>query len=646
MNIEENRLQTFTDWPSDAAVSPVRIAKAGFYSLNQNLTVKCFCCGVEISEWNYGDQVMAKHRDLSPSCGFVLDSSTSGNIPNLPSSTFNNMSSEDLTDSPNYSYSLTHEAVRLQSFENWPVSHIVTPESLAKAGFYYLKKQDKTKCAFCNGVILAWEVGDNPDYEHKRHFPNCSFVLQVITPRLEHQVDGDEGNSNRFPNLNIVSQTNFFELGVNEHKGPKKSKYATFESRLRTFTMWPEDIIQTPEVLAQAGFYYEGCGDQVRCFHCDGGLRHWHPLDDPWTEHARWFPKCGYVLLVKGQDFIVACTDGSSANTDEDYTKCARPYQRKEITEREIQAQMLTPPVMTALSIGLHVGRIKQAIKEKLDQTGIGFATADAVIEATLNLQLDEDESTDPHIAQEVNQILADALNRTINQNEALTKDAQEVEVSVEKCLLKKTDDSTSDKPLTLEEENRLLKEARLCKICMDNEVGIVFLPCGHLATCFNCAPNLEDCPVCRRLGAKMSYRHPSGAEKKKKIKLQEQVTKKLAKITTCFATNTENEGQEARASCSFPLKVEREYSSGSEANEHENLDRQDDLITLENDSGSDVVPVETVVPKNDEIPAISKWPDFKSDHCIRTVIIFKPKNDHQENTEKNYQNGDKVYYR
>lgn len=51
---------------------------------------------------------------------------------------------------------------------------------------------------------------------------------------------------------------------------------------------------------------------------------------------------------------------------------------------------------------------------------------------------------------------------------------------------------------LSLEEENRLLKEARLCKICMDNEVGIVFLPCGHLATCVNCAPNLQDCPVCR----------------------------------------------------------------------------------------------------------------------------------------------------
>lgn len=34
---------------------------------------------------------------------------------------------------------------------------------------------------------------------------------------------------------------------------------------------------------------------------------------------------------------------------------------------------------------------------------------------------------------------------------------------------------------MTLEEENRQLKDARLCKVCMDDDVAVVFLPCGHL---------------------------------------------------------------------------------------------------------------------------------------------------------------------
>lgn len=52
---------------------------------------------------------------------------------------------------------------------------------------------------------------------------------------------------------------------------------------------------------------------------------------------------------------------------------------------------------------------------------------------------------------------------------------------------------------MTLEEENRRLKEARQCKICMDAEVGAVLLPCGHFVVCVDCASSLQDCPLCRQ---------------------------------------------------------------------------------------------------------------------------------------------------
>jgi hypothetical protein len=56
------------------------------------------------------------------------------------------------------------------------------------------------------------------------------------------------------------------------------------------------------------------------------------------------------------------------------------------------------------------------------------------------------------------------------------------------------------DSARSLMEENRQLKEAKTCKICMDEEVNIVFLPCGHLACCNSCAPALRNCPICRAL--------------------------------------------------------------------------------------------------------------------------------------------------
>ena len=50
-----------------------------------------------------------------------------------------------------------------------------------------------------------------------------------------------------------------------------------------------------------------------------------------------------------------------------------------------------------------------------------------------------------------------------------------------------------------LEEENEDIKSERICKICQVNEVSILFLPCGHLVSCAQCAPALRRCAICRQ---------------------------------------------------------------------------------------------------------------------------------------------------
>jgi len=56
----------------------------------------------------------------------------------------------------------------------------------------------------------------------------------------------------------------------------------------------------------------------------------------------------------------------------------------------------------------------------------------------------------------------------------------------------------TDEEALRLEEENRELKEAKKCRVCMDRETNTVFLPCGHLSCCEICAKSLSNCPICR----------------------------------------------------------------------------------------------------------------------------------------------------
>jgi len=48
-----------------------------------------------------------------------------------------------------------------------------------------------------------------------------------------------------------------------------------------------------------------------------------------------------------------------------------------------------------------------------------------------------------------------------------------------------------------LKEENKRLREARTCKVCMDSEVNTVFQPCGHLVCCDTCSSVLHNCPIC-----------------------------------------------------------------------------------------------------------------------------------------------------
>jgi len=66
------------------------------------------------------------------------------------------------------------------------------------------------------------------------------------------------------------------------------------------------------------------------------------------------------------------------------------------------------------------------------------------------------------------------------------------VELRDEKELL-----SWEDKELL--DENSQLTEARLCKVCLDKAVPVVFTPCGHLVCCTECAEPLQTCPICRK---------------------------------------------------------------------------------------------------------------------------------------------------
>lgn len=85
----------------------------------------------------------------------------------------------------------------------------------------------------------------------------------------------------------------------------KSPHHMMHKERLLSFKKnWPKSLKYLSEPLSDAGFYYTQTGDEVECFSCGGALKNWNDGEQPWDEHATWFPKCDFLNMVKGKIFI------------------------------------------------------------------------------------------------------------------------------------------------------------------------------------------------------------------------------------------------------------------------------------------------------------------------------------------------------
>ena len=84
--------------------------------------------------------------------------------------------------------------------------------------------------------------------------------------------------------------------------------------------------------------------------------------------------------------------------------------------------------------------------------------------------------------------------NLTLKKENLTLKESQEILKSIEENLA-----MTEGKLLDAENKLKDMEEAKVCKICMDQDVCIAFIPCGHLLTCMECASKCLNCPMCRK---------------------------------------------------------------------------------------------------------------------------------------------------
>ena len=190
---------------------------------------------------------------------------------------------------------LYKESERLTTFQRW--SYFMDKTTLALTGFYYTGVEDRVKCYFCGVEVSHWEEGDTVLGEHKRWSSNCPLLCRNET-------------TNEPLNLDLLNSAlnSIADIEPSYDQLPPLSAgndYTIENMRLKSFDGCKDGTFhQSYESLSDAGFYYTGSEDAVRCFSCAGGLKSWTPQDVPWEEHARLYPTCNYLNLVKGPKYV------------------------------------------------------------------------------------------------------------------------------------------------------------------------------------------------------------------------------------------------------------------------------------------------------------------------------------------------------
>lgn len=384
---------------------------------------------------------------------------------------------------------MVSEVERRRTFKaHWPIETLIKANDCAKEGFYYTGVADRVQCCFCAGIVRNWERGDVPKLLHRNFFDYCKIVLNrpcqnipvnecglpkdIMTDRMSQALRDDAS-----------SVATLGELAINTIR-PKDAAMSVYGKRLDTYKGYAKDRPVSAKSLCDAGFCYEGVGDKVKCFWCDGELETWSEGDDPWVEHSKWYPGCIYLQQTKGCDFIKKAR--SKMTLDNFQVAEGLSYNVGDVSFLTAPRE----PKKNELDVTKHEGfkvcrlllykecDIRKAYSINNDKEFDDQATLVTIVQL-----LDENEhaSLDGFRGNEPEKV----------ENVRVTTTKPKRSINVTKII------TSLDEPNERDAED--LKHALTCKKCMIRTSAAVTLPCGCLCLCHECSRSSLPikCPAC-----------------------------------------------------------------------------------------------------------------------------------------------------
>nr|XP_009861875.1 baculoviral IAP repeat-containing protein 7-B isoform X1 [Ciona intestinalis] len=446
-----------------------------------------------------------------------------------------------------------YESYRLATFTNYPNQNI-NVRQVARAGFYFISYQDQVKCFSCGQICEDLQQYDDmslpqwhlPDCEHLHSLqpnrnnhantpvqsglsrPNENATFRSLpTRRPAHSNVHSSSSLPRQPTTITINQPRIRStFTIHEHSNidlfpcnrPESPHMRSVEQRLQTFTRsnWPAHRVRASILdISRAGLFYLGNSDRTKCWYCNGGLQNWEPNDDPWYEHAKWFPECEFLLQQKGIEYVYRVSSqfpnlqrpvivrsqpqpsvtihinrpGRTTMPTASTTHTTSSTRISAPRSTVVSGPQFLPPMIPGPSINIIDPREQpRSREEELNRyittspyiavaRGMGFD--DEAIRSTLRRQHEQSQRFFSSAEE-----LVDAL---LNQSNI---------TSAPQIPSSSTAGATGG-PITPLEELRQLEQSRMCKVCHRNQANMVLLPCGHVACCTTCGNDVTNCPVC-----------------------------------------------------------------------------------------------------------------------------------------------------
>nr|XP_057919424.1 E3 ubiquitin-protein ligase XIAP [Doryrhamphus excisus] len=367
---------------------------------------------------------------------------------------------------------------RLDSFHGSSVAKQVPAERLARAGFYFTGHADRVRCFSCRTTVENWCMGDTPVERHKEVSPSCKFLSCTHRTDFNRTCDSTSRYNEEAEDMEYRLRTG--EV-VDESTYPMVPHMRREDARRQTFSSWPSTSPVTPRDLAEAGLYYLGQGDRVQCFCCGGMLGGWETGDTAWGEHTKHFPYCFFIL---GHDVGNVPSEGGMA---EDSSSSGRPQRISHVPMGSFELRLSS---FAEIQHPIDHARLARA---GFYSTGTGDSVLCFRCGGGLKGWQPDEDPWEEHAKNYpgCSFLLAEKGQEFVNNIQLQDPQRNKATTSHQNGF---TADTNDEDPL---ETLRKLQREKQCKVCMDRDTCIVFIPCGHLATCEECSQALVKCPIC-----------------------------------------------------------------------------------------------------------------------------------------------------